>query len=79
MRNTWLATNGDNLAGMKLFLTECEYKPEFDKFPIRKIQLLLNGLEAEVNRLQNENVLFKKQSDVKKQTDVKKQDDAKKE
>jgi len=60
MRNTWVAINSEKLAAMKLFLTECEYKPEYDNFPIRKIQLLLNGLEAEVNKLYNEIVALKR-------------------
>jgi len=72
MRNTWVTVNSEKLAKMKLFLTECEYKPEYDKFPIREVQLLLNGLEAEVNKLYNETVALKRAS-------VKKEDSAKKE
>ena len=44
---------------MALFLDNPE-KPEFDNFPVRTIQKLLNGLEAELNRLQRENEVMKK-------------------
>jgi len=67
MRNTWVTVNGEKLAAMKLFLTECEYKPEYDNFPVRKLQLLLNGLEAEVNKLYNETIALKRAS-VKKES-----------
>lgn len=54
MINSWITLNGHALLQIKKFLTECEYKPEFDDFPLRPIQKLLNGSEAEINRLQNE-------------------------
>lgn len=54
MRNNWIAMNTHPLVQIKKFLTECEYKPEFDDFPLRPIQKLLNGAEAEINKLQNE-------------------------
>lgn len=52
--NTWVRGNANHLAQIKKFLTECEYRPEYDDFPLRPIQKLLNGAEAEINRLQNE-------------------------
>lgn len=54
MTNTWMLANARPLAQMKQFLTECEYKPEFDDFPLRPLQKILNGAEAEVLRLHNE-------------------------
>ena len=61
MINTWIRNNSRPLVQIKGFLTECEYKPEFDEFPLRPIQKLLNGAEAEINRLQNEVECFKKE------------------
>lgn len=57
--NTWLTANAHPLEQMKKFLTECEYKPEFDDFPLRPLQKILNGAEAEVRRLHNENAQLK--------------------
>ncbi len=59
MINTWIRANANQLAQIKKFLTECEYKPEFDEFPLRPIQRLLNGSEAEINRLQHELQMLK--------------------
>lgn len=58
--NTWIQQNTKHLTDIRKFLIECEYKPEFDNFPVRTIQKLLNGLEAELNRLQRENEVMKK-------------------
>lgn len=57
--NTWLTGNAHPLEQMKKFLTECEYKPEFDDFPLRPLQKILNGAEAEIRRLHNENAQLK--------------------
>ena len=57
--NTWLTTNAHPLEQLKKFLTECEYKPEFDDFPLRPLQKILNGSEAEIRRLHNENAQLK--------------------
>jgi len=57
--NTWLTTHAQPLEQMKKFLTECEYKPEFDDFPLRPLQKILNGSEAEIRRLHNENAQLK--------------------
>lgn len=67
MRNTWVTVNAEKLAGIKHFLIECEYKPEYDDFPIREIQSILNGLEAEVNKLYNEVTVLKKHNVNKKE------------
>ena len=74
MINTWIKTNGAPLLQIKNFLTECEYKPEFDDFPLRPIQKLLNGAEAEINKLQNEIGLFKAEISSLKKTDKPKDD-----
>lgn len=57
--NTFLTTHARPLEQMKKFLTECEYKPEFDDFPLRPLQKILNGAEAEIRRLHNENAQLK--------------------
>jgi hypothetical protein len=54
MQNNWLTVNARPLVQIKRFLVECEYKPEFEDFPLRPIQKLFNGAEAEIGRLQNE-------------------------
>ena len=59
--NTWTKANTHPLLQIKQFLTECEYKPEYDGFPLRPIQKLLNGAEAEIRRLQLEVDMLKKQ------------------
>ena len=69
MINTWIRGNAAPLLQIKGFLTECEYKPEFDDFPLRPIQKLLNGAEAEINRLQNENEIYKQEIRNLKKTD----------
>ena len=69
MINTWIRGNAAPLLQIKGFLTECEYKPEFDNFPLRPIQKLLNGAEAEINRLQRELELFKSENAELKKTD----------
>ena len=55
MENNWLRGNITPLTQIKRFLTECEYLPEFDDFPLRPLQKLLNGAEAEIKRLQIQN------------------------
>jgi hypothetical protein len=57
--NTFLTAHAHPLEQMKKFLTECEYKPEFDDFPLRPLQKILNGAEAEIRRLHNENAQLK--------------------
>lgn len=57
--NTFLTAHARPLEQMKKFLTECEYKPEFDDFPLRPLQKILNGAEAEIRRLHNENAQLK--------------------
>lgn len=57
--NTWLTTNARPLEQLKKFLTECEYQPEYDEFPLRPLQKILNGAEAEIRRLHNENAMLK--------------------
>lgn len=54
MMNHWLFSNETNLKRIKRILIEMEYLPIFQDYPIRSIQGLFNGFEAEVNRLQNE-------------------------
>ena len=69
MINSWVRGNSNHLLQIKKFLTECEYKPEFDDFPLRPIQKLLNGAEAEINKLQNDITLLKAEILVIKKTD----------
>lgn len=70
MINTWIRGHATPLLQIKNFLTECEYKPEFDDFPLRPIQKLLNGAEAEINKLQNEVELLKSEVRSLKKTDT---------
>jgi hypothetical protein len=57
--NTWLTVHAHPLEQMRKFLTECEYKPEYDNFPLRPLQKILNGAAAEISRLHNENAQLK--------------------
>lgn len=61
MINVWVSRYAKQLVQLKQFLTECEYKPEYDNFPIRTIQTIFNGAEAEINKLQNEVEMLKKE------------------
>lgn len=54
--NTWLELNKKYFDQIKRYLTECEYKPEFDNFPIIPIQTILNGAELEIRKLQLKNI-----------------------
>jgi peptidoglycan hydrolase CwlO-like protein len=53
-RNSWIRANTALLLNIKQKLIECEYLPEYDDFPLREIQKLLNGAEAEIMRLNSE-------------------------
>lgn len=70
MVNTWIRGNAHHLLQIKKFLTECEYRPEFDDFPLRPLQKLLNGAEAEINKQQNEISLLKAEISALKKTDT---------
>ena len=61
MNNTWLEVNKRFLDQIKRFLTECEYKPEFDEFPIIPIQTILRGAESEIRKLQIKNISLKEE------------------
>jgi len=61
--NSWLALQIKPLLEIKRVLTKCEFLPEYESFPSRKIQYILNGAEAEITRLQNENDKFKNRID----------------
>lgn len=54
MMNHWLFSNTTNLGRVRKILIEMEYLPIFQDYPVRTIQGLFNGFEAEVNRLQRE-------------------------
>jgi len=58
-QNVWLSANKPAMERVKRTLIEYEYRPEFDKFPLRQIQALLQGAEAEILKLQNELVMKK--------------------
>jgi len=59
--NTWLELNKKYFDQIRRFLTECEYKPEFDYFPIIPIQAILNGSELEIRKLQLKNISLKEE------------------
>lgn len=54
-QNPWIRMNTTKLVNLKQFLTECEFKPEYDNFPLREIQKLFNGFELEIIKLEREN------------------------
>lgn len=55
MTNHWLSSNKTSLERIRKILIGMEYLPIFQDYPVRTVQGLFNGFEAEVNRLQNEN------------------------
>jgi len=61
MNNTWLEVNKRFLDQIKRFLTECEYKPEFDEFPVIPVQTILKGAELEIRKLQIKNISLKEE------------------
>lgn len=61
MRNTWIAMNTQKLLDIKRTLVKCEFLPEYETFPLRDIQLLLNGTEAEIIKLQTEVDMLKEE------------------
>lgn len=73
MQNQWLSANLAGIAKIRRLLTEWEYKPIFQDYPLRQIQLTLSGFENEVNKLQEQvNTLFKENEKLKNES--KKQD-----
>ena len=54
MDNAWLAVNRKYLDQIIKYLTECEYKPEFDNMPILLIQRIIKGAAIEIAKLQSE-------------------------
>lgn len=54
MNNSWLNANKRNIEAVKRLMIESEYRPEFQSLPLRTIQQILNGAEAEILRLQKE-------------------------
>ncbi|MFW9871697.1 MAG: hypothetical protein ACFFG0_01255 [Candidatus Thorarchaeota archaeon] len=68
MQNLWLNANMAGLERVIKILTEMEYLPIFQDYPVRSIQLLINSsvqeikkLQIEVEKLQKENAELKKQ------------------
>jgi HAMP domain-containing protein len=54
MKNAWLESNIGNITKMKKTLTEMEYLPILQDFPVRWIQHFMNGMETEITKLQKE-------------------------
>ena len=50
--NAWVRSNKRNIENIKRLMVEAEYRPEFQSLPLRTIQQVLNGAEAEILRLQ---------------------------
>lgn len=63
MQNQWLSANLAGIARIRRLLTEWEYVPIFQDYPIRTIQGLFNGFENEVNRLQEQLDQLKKENE----------------
>lgn len=51
-QNAWLDSNKRNMESVKRLMVEAEYRPEFQSLPLRTIQSIINGAEAEILRLQ---------------------------
>lgn len=68
-QNTFIRTNATNILRIKRRLIESEYLPEYNNFPIREIQRILNGYEAEVRRLQGEVNILKNKIETTKPND----------
>lgn len=51
-QNAWVLANKRNMEAVKRQMIEAEYRPEFQTLPVKTIQQLLNGAEAEILRLQ---------------------------
>jgi hypothetical protein len=51
-QNAWILSNKKNMEDVKRLMIEFEYRPEFQNFPLRTIQHIINGAEAEILRLQ---------------------------
>jgi uncharacterized protein with von Willebrand factor type A (vWA) domain len=73
-RNTWLKMNTNKLVAIKQRLIECEYLPEYRDFPLREIQALLKGAEAEILKLNAENGKLKEEVETYNQ-EIKRLDD----
>ena len=54
MDNVWLSINRSYLDQIIKYLTECEYRPEFDNMPILLIQKMIKGAAMEITKLQSE-------------------------
>ena len=50
-QNSWLAVNKKEIERVKRIMIESEYVPELQSLPLRSIQKLLQGAEAEIRRL----------------------------
>lgn len=57
--NIWINTNKHSIDLIKRTLIEASYQPMYQEFPIRQFQYILNGLETEINRLENEKTQLK--------------------
>jgi hypothetical protein len=51
-QSTWLAINKKEMDRVHRTMIEAEYVPEYEQLPLRSIQRLLKGAEAEIIRLQ---------------------------
>lgn len=54
MQNQWWLANQGGLEKVKRVLTEMEYLPIFQDYPVRVMQALYNGFENELNKVQEE-------------------------
>jgi len=65
MGNAWISTNEKTISMILHLLAECEYRPEFDNFPLRVIQKIIVGAKEEILRLQRELDSLKKENNEK--------------
>jgi hypothetical protein len=52
--NSWIVNNEVTIKRVLRALVEAEYRPEYQSLPIRTMESLLKGAEAEIKRLQCE-------------------------
>ena len=59
MQNAWLQAHLSTIDRMTKMLTEMEYMPIFQDYPVKTLQQLYRGAVAEISRLQLENETLK--------------------
>jgi len=53
--NHWLTTHMKMIKDVRRSIIEKGYMPQFQDFPLKQMEFLLNGVEVEIHRLENDN------------------------